>query len=163
MDWSARLSGVCAYENVVGEQKAKKLMTKIDFGERSRQPIENTRSESERTRKRTRRRAWKAVNILKMGEKNEPVAKPKRGFSASILLKTLAEYLAGEWQKTRIIGRTYFLCVSGLTCDIRHNIDNPIPYGKWESGVGPFSIDDCRSRSLGTIDDSRKQEIGSWK
>jgi hypothetical protein len=59
------------------------------FEKRSRQLIENKGRESERTRKRTRRGGWKAVNLLKIDEINEPVTNPKRGFLASIFLKTL--------------------------------------------------------------------------
>jgi hypothetical protein len=114
MKWSARLGCICLCEGAPGERKAKKLKTKIDFGGESRQLIENKRPESERTRKRTRRRDLKAANILKIWEKNEPVSKPKLGFLASILLKTLAKYLAGQWQKTTIIEQTYFLIFEAL-------------------------------------------------
>jgi hypothetical protein len=38
-----------------------------------------------------------------MGWINEAVAKPKRGFLASILLKSLAENALWKWRKTAII------------------------------------------------------------
>jgi hypothetical protein len=91
----------------VGEanERRRKWAQKLIFEERSRQLIESKGPWSERTRKRTRRGGLKAVNLLKIGEINEAVAKPKRGFWPSILFIPLLEDDAREWQKTVIIGQ----------------------------------------------------------